>query len=194
MDISAIGRALEAVQREAQTVLFTLRAKGLNRFGRVLVILLAVNAGTYFFVYLPPQNKLARVKRNIAEAKVSSQSADAYRIVRDKLRASYQACPKLKVKDGFIATAFRETLRAEGLTADVKVPDESAEMDVAMQSMTQNLPMTFAEALSWLARVEATTPHLHISEFMLAKDTSRPGTCNVQIGMTTAFPSEELAP
>jgi hypothetical protein len=193
--MAGVGQILETTQREARTVFSTLREKGRERFGRTLLIALALVGGSYKGLYLPAQNKLSMLAQTITSAKTLSENADSYRLLREKLEAGYVQLPAQKDKDQFLMNAVLETLRAEGLMSEsLRPPDQvNGELLSSQQTMV-NAQLKFTEVLSWLARLEASQPHLHVLELALDKKKDKIGYCDVRVGVGTAVVIEDLTP
>lgn len=191
-DPKTLEKVVQAIQSEVSTVSSTLREKGHKRFERPLFFAAVVLVASYYLLYMPPQRKLAGLQRRIDNARVLSQNAEAFKQVRDKLRATYAVMPKTKDKDQFLTQAIIETLRAEGLTSDsIQPPDEMKDSNLAFQQLKVSAQMKFPELLGWLARVEASKPFLHVSAVDLQKS-KRMGYCEVTVGVSTILPTADL--
>jgi len=191
-DLAAVGRLMEAFQSEAHLVANTLREKGTKRFERPLILAVAVVFGAYYLLYLPPQRKTAGLQSRIDEAKSLSQYTGAYKDIRTQLDSIYAQLPKPSEANGFLTQAVIESMRAEGLTSDsIHPPDVSNDSGLIVQKLTISAEVKFTDLISWLARLEASRPFIHV--FSLQVDKSRRvGYCTISVGLSTLIPSGQV--
>ncbi len=191
LDLAAIGKLLEQVQSEGQLIANTLREKGSKRFERPIVVCLAVLLGSYYLLYLPPQRKAQGLQRRIDTARQLSQYTGAYKDLHSQLQAIYSQLPKTSDRTSFLTAAAVESLKAEGLTSDsIRPPDETTQSGLVYQRLTITAEVKFTELISWLARLEASKPFIHVNSLELAKS-KRLGYCTISVVLSTIVPSGE---
>lgn len=192
LDMAVVGAWMQAIQSEIQIVSATLRDKGRKRFDRPLVTGLALVAGSYYLLYMPPQQKLSTLERRIETARATATNADTYKELRDQLRSIYAVLPKPKDKDRFLTEAVIETLKAEGLVSEsIKPPDEQVQDSLAFQKVLVTAEVPFTSLVAWLARLEASKPFLHVNSLTLQKS-KNPGQASITVGLSTIVPIQDM--
>lgn len=188
-DMAAVGRLIELLQSEGQLVVHTLKDKGAKRFERPIVVAAFLLFGSYYLVYLPPVRKAQVLQQRIDEAKDLSQYVGAYKDLISKLQAIYAELPKPGDRNGFLVEAILESLKAEGLTSDsIRPPDESPEAGLIFQKCNISAEVPFTELVSWLARLEASKPFIHVFSLEVNKS-KKIGFCTINVGLSTIVPT-----
>ena len=167
----------------------TIRDKGAKRFLNAIGIAAAFVFAAYWFVYTPPQNKIARLDKEIDAARAMSQSGARYRDLRDQLAGSYGSLPFLKDQQQWLSNAMMDSLRADNLTPESFRPvSESESSGLIFQTSTVILSLRFNEIYSWLLRLESAKPLMHIGVLEITKRPDMIGMNGVSCSVVTAIP------
>ncbi len=184
-----LNRLVNALQEEARLISFTLKDKGTARFTKAVGISAAVVAAAHFFVYTPPLKKLAKLDKKLAEAQATAQYADAYKELRERLKAIYSRLPDEKDRGQWLHSTVVETLRAEGLIADsIQPPSESEQSGLVFQTLSVQLTARFPDLVRWLARIEGTKPMIHVASLSVAKKSGHPDQTDAAVVLSTVIP------
>jgi type II secretory pathway component PulM len=180
---------LKAVKSEINLVISTFREKGVKRFDKTLGIAAAFIAAAYWFIYMPPQAKIARLGREIEAAKAMATAGTQYRELRDGLASSYGSLPLLKDQQQWLSNAMIDCLRADNLTPESFRPVlETEGSGVIFQTSTVELSLRFNDVYTWLLRLESAKPLMHIGVLDVTKKTDNIGMNGVSCSVMTAIP------
>jgi hypothetical protein len=180
---------IKIVQNELSLVLGTLKDKGSARFGRTFAIGALGVFFSYYLVYLPPFKKMSQLSRKIEAAKAIAQYADQYKELRDKLNAIYGQLPAISSRDRWLTNAVLDSMKAENLMSDSIVPPDEQEMKgIVFQRLTVSIQLKFSEMVSWLNRIEASKPILHVGSLDMQKKADPLGTNAISCEIGTAMP------
>jgi type II secretory pathway component PulM len=189
----AFGDVPAAVKSEADIVFTTIRDKGLERFGRTFAASALMVAIAYFGVYLPPQKKISRLTREIEAARSMHESGSVYQELRAQLASSYGTLPHLKDQQQWLSNAMIDTLRADNLTPESFRPTVETETSgLIFQTSSVQMTVKFNDLYRWLARLEAATPLMHVSNLEVVKKADLPGWNGVSASVMTAIPKKRL--
>lgn len=162
------NRIIEFLQSELSFVQMTFKDKGWQRFLRPLLITGILIGVSYQFVYAPPVAKLAGLDKKLVMARATSQYADRYKDLRGRLNAVYAVLPSQGGQG--LAAVVVDSLKAQGIMADALQPPTEVELAGMMfQSVSVTMTVTFSELASWILRIEASKPLLHISKVEVRK-------------------------
>lgn len=188
-----VEKALAAVQAEAELIQSVMRDKGAKRFGKAFGIAGAFIFLAYWFVYKPPQSKIAKLSAQIEAARAMSQSATAYKELRDQLAGTYNGLPLLKDQAQWLSNAMIDSLRADGLTPESFRPvTEMESSGLIFQTSVVTLSLKFNEVYSWLLRLESAKPLMHIGSLEVGKKTDLVGVNTVSASVKTVIPKKRF--
>jgi type II secretory pathway component PulM len=184
---------VEAVSEEITVVVNTLREKGAKRFGRALGTAGAVAAGAYILVYLPPQQKSARLQAEIDKARVLANYGSQYKDLRDQAALAYAGLPTLADREQWLANSVRDSLLAGGLEPENFTPvKESVANGLIFQVSSVSLTVRFAEFYDWLLRLENAKPLMHVQSVALAKIGTKLGYNAATCEVSTVIPKKRF--
>jgi type II secretory pathway component PulM len=184
---------LTAVKAEGSLLVNTMRDKGAKRFGKAFGIAAIMIAGAYFGVYLPPQNKISRLQKEIDAARAMSEAGTAYQDLRTQLMGSYGTLPHLQDQQQWLSNAMIDSLRADGLTPELFRPVVELEQSgLIFQTSTVQLSLKFNDIYSWLVRLEGATPLMHVSSIDIVKKSEMIGWNSVSASVMTAIPKKRF--
>jgi type II secretory pathway component PulM len=184
---------LKAVKAEFDVLITTIRDKGAKRFGKAFGMAGIMIAMAYFGVYMPPQQKISRLQKEIDTAKAMSESGTAYQDLRTQLAGSYGTLPLLKDQQQWLSNAMIDSMRADGLTPEMFRPViETEASGLIFQTSTVQLTIKFNDLYSWLIRLEGATPLMHISSLDITKKTDMIGENSVSASVMTAIPKKRF--
>jgi type II secretory pathway component PulM len=181
------------VKAEASLLINTIRDKGGKRFGKAFAMAAGMIAAAYYGIYLPPQNKISRLQREIDAARAMSEAATAYQALRTELIGSYGTLPHLKDQQQWLSNAMIDSLRADGLTPETFRPVvETEQSGLIFQTSTVQLSLKFNDVYAWLVRLEGATPLMHVSNLDITKKTDMIGWNNVSASVMTVIPRKRF--
>ena len=184
---------VKAIKAEAEIVLTTIRDKGAKRFGKAFGMSAIMIAAAYFGVYMPPQNKISRLQKEIDAARAMSESGTAYQDLRNQLAGSYGTLPHLKDQQQWLSNAMIDSLRADNLTPEMFRPVAETEASgLIFQTSTVQLTVKFNDIYLWLLRLEGATPLMHVSNLELGKKPDMLGWNTVSASVMTAIPKKRF--
>ena len=180
---------IKAIKSEIDLVVTTIRDKGAKRFGRALGVAAAAVFAAYWFIYTPPQSKIARLGKEIEAARAMSQSAVRYRELRDLLVGSYGSLPFLKDQQQWLSNAMIDSLRADGLTPDSLRPVVENEVNgLVFQTSSVVMSLKFNDTYAWLLRLESARPLMHVGLLEVTKKDDMIGINIISCSVMTAIP------
>jgi type II secretory pathway component PulM len=191
-DAETFAKYLQKAQQEVSMVISTLRDRGRERFTRTFGIGVLAVFFSYWFVYQPPLKKLAGLQRKIDAAKAAATYADQFKDLRDRLNALYNQLPPLTGRDRWLTNAVLESMKAENIMSDSIVPpSEEEENGFVMQRISVSIQLKFADLMSWLNRIEATRPLLHVGSVEMGKKDEPLGANGVSVEIGTVIPTRK---
>lgn len=184
----SLGRLIEYLQEEIKLTAATIKDRGSNRFSRAYALGLVMILFSYALVYRPPVKKIAALQKKIAEAQSTAQFAEQYKDLRLRLSAAYSQLPPMKDRDQWLTNTVVESMRSENLFADsIQPPSEAEQSGLVFQKVDVSVQLKFAQAVSWLNRLENTKPFLHVASFELAKKSDPLGSNGVSCSLGTVI-------
>ncbi len=184
---------LAVVKSEFELLSGTIRDKGAKRFGKAFGIAAAFVGLAYWFVYKPPQSKIARLSKEIETARAMSQSAAAYKELRDELLASSSNLPQLKDQSQWLSNAMIDSLRVDNLTPETFRPvTESETSGLIFQTSVVGMTIRFSDLYAWLLRIESAKPLMHVASLDVAKKPDAIGYNNVTCSVKTVIPKKRF--
>ncbi|HAM36834.1 MAG TPA: hypothetical protein DEB40_13430 [Elusimicrobia bacterium] len=182
---------LDRVKDEFKLITATIQEKGVNRFGRVLILSMAVPFCVYKFIYLAADGKYGKLDKELSVAKTTSQYADSYKQLKSSLLAPYDELPPAQDRAKWLSDKVRDALRAEGLVAtQLQPPQEEAGSGSIVQSLNVMIDVSFPELLAFVARLEESRPRIHVRFIELAKKPHTLGRNEVTCIVSTVFITE----
>lgn len=189
----AVEKALHAAQAEFELVTSVIRDKGAKRFGKAFGIAGAFVFLAYWFVYKPPQSKIAKLSAQIEAARAMSQSATTYKELRDQLSGTYNGLPLLKDQAQWLSNAMIDSLRADGLTPETFRPvTEMEQSGLIFQTSAVTMSLKFNEVYTWLLRLESAKPLMHVGALEVGKKTDMIGVNTVAASVKTVIPKKRF--
>ena len=184
---------LNAVKAEFELLSSTVRDKGAKRFGKAAGIGAAFVFAAYYFVYMPPQSKIARLSKEIDAARAMSEAGTQYQELRNTLVGSYGTLPLLKDQQQWLSNAVIDSLRADGLTPETFRPVvETESSGLIFQTSTVQLTLKFNDIYAWLLRLESATPLMHVAVLEVSKKGDMVGMNSVSASIMTAIPKKRF--
>jgi hypothetical protein len=179
--------------REVETIVNTLREKGAKRFGRAFGAAGAVIFGAYFLVYMPPQQKSARLQAQIDAAKTMADFGTQYKDLRDQLNAAYTGMPQIADREQWLSNSVRDSLNVAGLvTEDFKPVREQELNGLIFQVTSVALSLRFSEFYDWILRMESARPLMHVQSVELGKKRESVGYNGVTCDIATVIPKKRF--
>ena len=177
------------VKAEIELVASTMRDKGAKRFSKAFGIAAGFVFAAYWFIYTPPQNKIARLGREIEAARAMSEAGTRYRELRDMLVGSYGTLPYLKDQQQWLSNAMIDSLRADSLTPESFRPVvEQESSGLIFQTSSVVMSVKFNDIYAWLLRLESAKPLMHVSSLDISKKAEMIGVNGVTASVMTAIP------
>lgn len=180
---------IKPIKAEIDLVITTIRDKGGKRFGKAFGIAGAFIFAAYWFIYTPPQAKIARLGKEIEAARAMSESGVRYRELRDMLTGSYGSLPFLKDQQQWLSNAMIDSLRADGLTPESFRPVVEIEANgLIFQTSSVVMSLRFNEVYAWLLRLESAKPLMHVGSVEITKKADMIGINIISCSVMTAIP------
>jgi type II secretory pathway component PulM len=190
---AAIKVYVEMVVDEVTTVLNTLKEKGAKRFGRTLALTGGMLVATYAGLYMPPQQKSARLQSQIDKARVLAGLADQFVDLRGQLNQAYSGLPSVTDRDQWLSNSVRDSLLVGGLAPKAFTQiHEDEESGLIFQTSAVSLDVKFSEFYDWLLRIESAKPLMHMQLVALTKDAGRQGYNTANCEVATVIPSKRF--
>lgn len=179
----------KVIKSEIDLVITTVKDKGAKRFGKAFGIGAAFVFVAYWFIYTPPQSKIAHLGKEIEAARAMSESAVRYRELRDLLMGSYGSLPFLKDQQQWLSNAMIDSLRADGLTPESLRPVVEIETNgLIFQTSAVVMSLRFNDTYAWLLRLESARPLMHVGSLEVTKKEDMIGINIISASVMTAIP------
>lgn len=178
---------VQAVVTEAMIVVGTMKDKGAKRFGRALGASGLMVFLAYAGLYMPPQQKSARLQSEIDKAKMMSEKGAQYKDLRDQLNAAYSGLPSLTERDQWLSNSVRDSLTGME-TEDFKPVNESEANGLIFQLSAVTLKIHFAQLYDWILRIENAKPMMHLQTVDIEKEKEQIGLNTVHCSVSTVIP------
>lgn len=183
----------EAVMREFEVILGTLRDKGAKRFGRAFGAAAFTIFAAYFLVYMPPQKKSARLQAQIDAAKTMADFGAQFKDLRDQLNAAYTGMPQITDREQWLSNSVRDSLNVAGLVTEDFKPIREQELNgLIFQVSSVSLSLKFSEFFDWLLRMESAKPLMHLQSLELGKKKESVGYNTVACDISTVIPKKRF--
>jgi hypothetical protein len=180
------NRIIYKIQDEIRLVSATLKDKGGNRFGRALLVALAVPCGCYFLVYKPAHGRVLLVNGQLLVARNAAKHAEAYKDLQYRLDLAYSQLPSPSDRTNFLSDAVKEALRADGIVPiSFQPPNDIEGPGGVVQSLSITMRVKFPDLMAFLARMETHKPLIHVNSLELKKNTGQLGYNDVVCGVST---------
>jgi len=184
---------LGAIGDEVNLFINTLRDKGGKRFGRAFVVAGFLVFAAYAGVYMPPQQKSARLQSQIDKAKALSDFGDRYKDLRDQLNAAYKGLPAIGDREQWLSNSVRDSLSVAGLVTEDFKPVREQEMNgLIFQASGVTLTLKFSEFFDWLLRIESAKPMLHVQSIEIGKKKEQVGLNGAAAEIATVIPKKRF--
>ncbi|MBI5629466.1 MAG: hypothetical protein HY921_01135 [Elusimicrobia bacterium] len=191
MIMADLGEWLESARNEARIINSTIRERGLNRFLRPILFGGIIVYICYSMVYQKPGRQLAGLNKKIEASRATSQYADNYKTLRDRLGEVRALLPTVKERDRWLTGAILDSMRSGNILADsILPPDEVEQSGLVFQKVSVSLELKFPDLVAWLSRMEDAKPLMHIASFDLSKKADRPGRNGVNCTIATIIPAQ----
>ena len=182
-----------AVRDEINVVAGALKEKGAKRFGRALGAAAFFVFGAYVCVYLPPQQKSARLQSEIDRAKMLADYGVQYKGLRDQLDWAYAGLPSLADREQWLSNSVRDSLLVGGLEPENFTPVSEKELNgLIFQTSNVALTLKFSEFFDWLLRVENAKPLMHVNTVELSKKINRISYNTATCSIATVIPKKRF--
>jgi type II secretory pathway component PulM len=190
IDFSAYTRA---VTDEINVVVGAFKEKGVKRFGRALGGAAFLVFVAYVGVYLPPQQKSARLQSEINRAKQLADYAAQFKDLRDQLNWAYAGLPSLKDREQWLSNSVRDSLLVGGLEPENFTPVKENDLNgLVFQTSSVVLTLRFSEFFDWLLRVENAKPLMHMNSIDLSKKPDKIGYNVASCDISTVIPKKRF--
>ncbi|PCI36641.1 MAG: hypothetical protein COB53_08910 [Elusimicrobia bacterium] len=166
------------------------RERGAKFFQRPLGLGALIVFTVYWFVYVPPVQKMMQLEEELNAARAASQFADDYKSLKARLENLFTKLPRVKDPENWLLQEVRRTLRAEGIVPLATTsPREQINGGYRFISMEVRCQATYSQIASWIARLEGGKNLLFIKELLLRKDDDPIGSNTATVIITTVVPS-----
>lgn len=181
------------VQETGSLVAGSFREKGLKHFARPLLAALIFVSASYLLVYAPAGKRLKVLNDRLAASEAASQYSERYTLVRDQLNGIYMEIPPLKAKDAWLMGALIDSLKAENIISDsIQPPSEEEALGLIYQRADMGATLKFMEFFSWLGRIEASKPVIHVDAVRITKKSDLIGLNSASCRISTIIPRARL--
>jgi type II secretory pathway component PulM len=182
-----------AVSEEINIVLGTLKEKGAERFGRALGGAVFLVFAAYVGIYMPPQQKSARLQAQIDRAKQMADYGSQYKDIRDQLNGAYNGLPALNDREQWLSNSVRDSLLVGGLEPENFTPVKENELNgLVFQISSVALTLRFSEFYDWVLRIENAKPLMHMNSVDLVKKGDRIGFNAATCDIATVIPKKRF--
>ena len=183
----------EAVSDEITVVIGALKEKGTKRFGRAMGVAGALVVAVYVGVYMPPQQKSARLQSEIDHAKMLVDYGDRFKELRDQVNKAYAGLPSLTDREQWLSNSVRDSLLVGGLEPENFTPVKELEVNgLIFQTSSVALTLRFSEFFDWLLRVENAKPLMHMNSVEFVKKPERIGYNAATCDISTVIPKKRF--
>ena len=183
----------DAVILEFTIVTGSLREKGAKRFGRAFGAAAFLVVAAYFGVYMPPQQKSARLQAEIDRAKTMADYGAQFKDLRDQLNAAYTGMPQINDREQWLSNSVRDSLSVASLTTEDFKPIREQELNgLIFQVSSVSLSLRFADFFDWLLRLESARPLMHMQSLELGKRRESPGINSASCDIATVIPKKRF--
>lgn len=179
------------LQGELLVMRDSFRERGAKFFQRPLGLGAIIVFCAYWYVYLPPVQRMALIQENLMAAQAASQYAEDYKSLKARLEGLFLKLPRVENPEGWLLAEVRRTLRAEGIVPlSTGSPKEQKVQQYRFISMEVRCQATYSQLASWIARLEGGKNLLFIKELTLRKDEEPIGSNTAEVTITTVVPGE----
>jgi hypothetical protein len=188
-----VKATVEAISEELSVVVNTLKEKGAKRFGRVLAVAGGIVLGAYVLVYLPPQQKSAKLQAEIDKAHMISNYGVQFKELRDQVNLAYAGLPALADREQWLANSVRDSLGVGGLDPENFTPVRETEVNgLIFQISSVSLMLRFSDFYDWLLRVENAKPLMHVQTVTITKSIMKRGFNEATCDVSTVIPKKRF--
>lgn len=184
---------LNMIGDEVNLVVNTLRDKGGKKFGRAFVVAGFLVFAAYAGVYMPPQQKSAKLQSQIDKAKVLADFGDRYKDLRGQLNTAYTGLPAVTEREQWLSNSVRDSLSVAGLvTEDFKPVREQEMSGLIFQASGVSLTLKFSEFYDWILRIESAKPMLYVTSIEVSKKKDQTGYNGAVAEVATVIPKKRF--
>ena len=178
---------------EVNLFIGTLRDKGAKRFGRAFGVAAFLVFASYAGIYMPPQQKSARLQAQIDKAKATAEAGAKFKDLREQLNGAYNGLPLINDREQWLSNSVRDSLAVASLNVEDFKPVREQEMNgLVFQASGVTLTLHFAELFDWLLRIESAKPMLHVQSIDINKKKELPGTVGAAADIATMIPKKRF--
>jgi hypothetical protein len=186
-----ISTYVAAITDEISIVSGTLKEKGFKRFGRAFGGAAFLVFAAYAGVYVPPQQKSARLQSEINHAKMLADYGVQFKDLRDQLNWAYAGLPALNDREQWLSNSVRDSLLVGGLEPENFTPVKENELNgLVFQTSSVMLTVRFSEFFDWLLRVENAKPLMHMNTIEFTKKIDHIGYNTATCDISTVIPKK----
>jgi type II secretory pathway component PulM len=184
---------VDAVVNEFNVVSGAIREKGAKRFGRAFGAAAIAVVLAYFGVYMPPQQKSARLQAEIDKAKSMADFGAQFKDLRDQLNLAYTGMPQITDRDQWLTNSVRDSLNVPGVVTEDFKPIREQELNgMVYQVSSVALSLRFADFFDWLLRLESARPLMQLQSLELGKKKENPGVNSATCEIATVMPKKRF--
>ncbi|MFI5347853.1 MAG: hypothetical protein ACHQ51_15890 [Elusimicrobiota bacterium] len=184
---------LDAVLQEVGIVTSALREKGAKRFTRAFAAAGFAVVAAYFGVYMPPQQKSARLQAEIDRAKTMADYGAQFKDLRDQLNAAYTGMPQINDREQWLTNSVRDSLNMPGIVTEDFKPIREQELNgLIFQVSAVTLSLKFSDFFDWLLRLESARPLMQLQSLELGKKRENPGINTAACDIATVIPKKRF--
>jgi len=189
-----LQRWAAAAAAEVKVLKDSLRDKGPKYFARPLALGAVMVFASYNYVFKAPQQAMTTALTELDAAKATSQYANDYQDLKDRLNRLYSSLPRTNDPEAWLLSEVRESLRQEGIVPDsFSSPTDEAGVGYKLVSLTISLTTSYPQLAAWVARVERSRYLMHIKDVKLVKKQKPIGMNTVDVSVSTIIPLETPA-
>jgi hypothetical protein len=185
-----LKRWAQFLQGEILVMKDAFRERGAKFFQRPLGLGAIIVFAAYWYVYLPPLDRMVEIEEGLAAAQASAQYAEDYKSLTARLENLFTKLPRVQNPGNWLLQEVRKSLRQEGIVPlSTSPPREQKVEQYNFISLEVRCQATYPQLASWIARLEGGSNLLFIKELTVRKDSEPIGSNTAEVTITTVVPA-----
>lgn len=164
--LQAIAEKLkERISEEAAEVWDGFRAKGAKHFQKQLIIVLVLFLVSYYLIYRPASERLAKVQFQVYSKNALVSVANEYEDIRSRLAPHYGRLPRMSEKNGWLFNQVFALAREDGIQLDSIGSQVEKKIDnFLLLSLNVSMELSYEKLGAFIARLEESKKLLRVAQ------------------------------
>lgn len=187
----SVGNIAAWLQNELRIIRSGFSEKGPKYFQRPLVLGAMMVFCGHFFVYKKGVANKSAAQQALAASQATNEFAEEYRRLKAELEGLSTKLPRTSSPETWLLDAVRRTLREEQIVPlETSPPVQASSRGFRFISLTVAFRAKYAQAASWVSRLEHGGELLFVRKLEVRKDGQEIGQNLVSATVTTMVPSQ----